>query len=468
LSAPNIPIYSRALDFEALLRDYPPAPDFLDIAASMSRDELRSLQNRRFLKQMERGWQVPFYKRHWSSVGLEPGDIRSLDDLEKVPPYTVADLKDSLGTAPWADYIGIDPETDDPMPLLLHTSGGTTGLPRPMIYSPVDREVMNIMSGRRTYMQGVRPFDLVQITAALGLPNGGYSLREGLWKYSGAVPVMAGSGLLTPTRRQIEIIQSWKVNFLAGFPPFLRHIALVARDEKKIDPRELRLKGLLTHLGTESRAGLEDLWGAPAYDAYATNECGGIAVECVHQSGLHIFEDAFVVEVNDADTGKAVPEGERGTLYVTALFKYAAPVIRYNVNDVSAFCTGVCRCGNRHRRLEKIYGRSDNMIKLRGINVFPEAVGALVSENKGCNGEYICVLERGGEAGRDDMTVMVELSPSAAGEIIQEELSIRFKEALGVKIAVKAVASGELAPLTGVAEKTKTLRVLDKRTKAEA
>lgn len=467
MAAPKIPIYARALDFEALLREYPPAPDFLDVASSISRDELRAQQDRRFLKQMERGWQVPFYKRHWSAAGLEPGDIRSLDDVEKVPPYTVSDLKDSLDSAPWADYIGIDPQRDEPMPLLLHTSGGTTGLPRPMIYSPIDREVMNIMSGRRAYMHGVRPFDLVQITAALGLPNGGYSLREGLWKYSGAVPVMAGSGLLTPTRRQIEIIQSWKVNFLAGFPPFLRHIGLVARDEKKIDPRDLKLKGLLTHLGTESRSSLEELWGAPAYDAYATNECGGIAVECMYQSGLHIFEDAFFVEVNNATTNKPVAEGERGTLFVTALFKHAAPVIRYNVNDVSAFCSGVCKCGNRHRRLEKIYGRSDNMIKLRGINVFPEAIGALVSENKSCNGEYICVIERGGEANRDDMTVMVELNPAALGEAAQQELALRFKEALGVKIFVKAVGSGELAPLTGVAEKTKTRRVLDKRVKAE-
>lgn len=451
------------------MREYPPAPEFFDIAASMSRDELRELQNRRFLKQMERGWQVPFYKRHWSAAGIEPGDVKSLDDLEKVPPYTVADLKSSLDdNAPWADYIGIDPRKDEPVAMLFHTSGGTTGLPRPMIYSPVDREVMNIISGRRTYMQGVRPFDLVQITAAMGLPNGGYSLREGLWKYSGAVPVMAGSGLLTKTRRQVEIIQAWKINWLSGFPPFLRHIGLVARDEKKIDPRDLGLKGLLTHLGTESRASLENLWGAPAYDTYATNECGSIAAECIQKSGLHIFEDAFVVEVNDSETAKPVPQGERGTLFITALFKYAAPIIRYNVADLSAFCEdGICQCGNRHRRLKSIYGRSDNMIKLRGINVFPEAIGVLVEENKSCNGEYICMIERGGASDRDEMTVMVELNPSASNESVEAELSERFREALGVKLIVKPVASGELASLTGVAEKTKTLRVLDKRIKVE-
>jgi len=462
----KIPYYPRALDFEALMREYLPAPAYFDVAETQSADELRAQQNDRFLKQMQRGWQVPFYKRHWSAAGLEPGDIRSLDDLGKVPPYSVSDLRQSLDSnPPWADYIGIDPERDEPLPMILHTSGGTTGLPRPMIYSPVDREVMNIISGRRAYMQGVRPFDLVQLTAAMGLPNGGYALREGLWKYSGAVPVMAGSGLLTPTRRQVEIIKAWKINFLSGFPPFLRHIALVARDEMNIDPRELGLKGLLTHLGTENRSALEDLWGAPAFDGYATNECGGIASECIHKTGLHVYEDAFVVEVNDVNTLKPKPVGEQGTLFITALFKYAAPVIRYNVNDISAFLPGTCQCGNRHRRLEKIFGRSDNMVKLRGINIYPEAVGALVGENKGCNGEYLCVVERGGAAGRDDMTVMVELAPGGTSAVLEDQLATRFKEALGVKLLVKAVPPGELAPLTGVAEKTKPVRVLDKRGK---
>lgn len=466
MTSKAIPFYPRSLDFEALMREYLPAPDYFEAAATQSRDELRADQNRRFLKQMERGWKVPFYKRHWSAVGLEPGDIRSLDDLHKIPPYTVADLREGLEKDPlWADYIGIDPEHDDPMPLLLHTSGGTTGLPRPMFYSAQDREVMNIISGRRAYMQGVRPFDLVQLTAAMGLPNGGYAFREGLWKYSGAVPVMAGSGLLTPTRRQVEIIKAWRVNFIAGFPPFIRHIGLVARDEMNIDPRSLGLKGLLVHLGTENRAALQDLWGAPAYDAYATNECGGIACECKYQSGLHVFEDAFVLEVNDPQTLQPKPEGEQGTLFITALFKYAAPVIRYNVSDTTAFLPGTCECGNRHRRLERIYGRSDNMIKLRGVNVFPEAIGALVGENKACNGEYVCLVERSGEAGRDDMTVMVELLPGASADNVEAQLVVRFKEALGVKLLAKAVPAGGLASYTGVTELTKARRVIDKRVK---
>src|SRR5205823_4173179 len=154
----------------------PPAPHYLRQAHSISRDELRHRQQERFLRQIERGWEIPFYRRHWSAVGLAPGDIRSLDDLAAIPPYSVHHLRESIERAPpWGDYMGLDPDNDDPMPLALQTSGGTTGMPRPMLYSPRDREVMNILNGRRFYMQGVRPFDRVQVTLSLGLSNGGFS-----------------------------------------------------------------------------------------------------------------------------------------------------------------------------------------------------------------------------------------------------------------------------------------------------
>jgi phenylacetate-CoA ligase len=131
-----IPRYYQALDFEALWRDYPPAPDYFDSTYRMSRDALRALQEQRFLQQMQRAWQIPFYRRHWSARGMAPGDIRGLDDLVKVPPFSVHDMRESVThNPPWADYVGIDPAEHAPLPLILQTSGGTTGLPRPMIFS---------------------------------------------------------------------------------------------------------------------------------------------------------------------------------------------------------------------------------------------------------------------------------------------------------------------------------------------
>ena len=464
------PMYHEALDLRALCEEFPPAATYVATTFKLSRDALEALQSDRFLRQMERAWQVPFYRRRWTDVGLEPGDIRSLEDLGKIPPFSVHDLRDSLAREPvWADYIGIDPKVDAPIPLILQTSGGTTGLPRPMLFTPRDRVVMNILSGRRFHMQGVRPFDLVQITLSLGLTNGGLLAREGIAKYAGAVAVTTGSGATTPTRRQIELARAWNVDFLIGFPAYLRHMAVVAREEFGFDPRELKLRGLLTHLGLDDRASLEEVWGAPAYDTYGINECGSIAVESEYRSGMHIFEDAFVLELLDPESLTPAAPGASGTMHITSLFKYAAPMIRFNTNDVSRFAAGDCPSGSVHRRLTRILGRSDNMVKLRGINVFPEAIGAIVLGDKRTNGEYVCILETTDEAGRDDMTVQVEVSSdSVPRRELEEQLALRFKDAIGLKVMVKAVDGGALDDLTGLSKTSKIRRLVDLRAKATA
>jgi phenylacetate-CoA ligase len=462
----KIPRYYSSLDFEALWREYPPAPEYFTTNYTLSRDELRSLQELRFARQIERAWEIPFYQRHWKAAGIDRGDIRGLDDLARIPAFSVHDLRDSIArNPPWGDFIGIDPERDEPMPLVLQTSGGTTGLPRAMIFSPRDREVINIITGRRLYMQGVRPFDLVQVVLALGLSNGGFAAREGIWKYTGAVPVMTGTGAQTPTRRQIEIMKAWKTNFLVGFPAYLRHMGLFARDEMKIDPRELNIRGLIVHLGVDDRASLEKLWGAPVLDTYGTNEFGSIAAECRYKTGMHVFEDALILEVNDPETGAPKAAGEHGVVFLTGLFKYAAPMIRFNTNDISAFAPEIsCPCGTTHRSILKIYGRHDNMVKLRGVNIFPEAIGALITENADSNGEYVCVVEKTGAAGREEMTVFVEVAHGAIPKPeLEKALAGRLKEALGVKLAVKAVDRGGLEAMTGLSQTSKTRRLIDKR-----
>jgi phenylacetate-CoA ligase len=461
----RIPRYAAALDFEKLWQEFPPADAYFETAYRRSADEIREIQNQRFLQQMARAWQVPFYKRHWSSAGMSPGDIRGLDDLEQIPPFSVHDLRGSLEREPfWADYIGIDPTTDDPLPLIVQTSGGTTGLPRPMLFTPRDREVMNILTGRRLYMQGVRPFDLVQVSLSMGLTNGGVLAREGIWKYTGAVPVMTGSGAQTPTRRQIELLQAWKAKFLIGFPAYLRHMALVARDELGIDPSTLGVQALIVHLGLDDRNALETLWGAHVYDTYGCNECGTMAAECSHKTGMHVFEDAFVMEVLDLDSLRAKPPGERGVVFITTLFKHAAPMIRYNMNDVTSWSTATsCTCGTRQRSITKIYGRSDNMVKLRGVNIFPEAIGAVVGANPRCNGEYICIVDRA-QNGSEQMAVMVEsVEASVHGAELSKALAVRLKEATGVKLDVQVVGAGELDSMTGLSKTSKIRRLIDRR-----
>jgi phenylacetate-CoA ligase len=193
-----------------------------------------------------------------------------------------------------------------------------------------------------------------------------------------------------------------------------------------------------------------------------------MAAECGHKSGMHVFEDAFILEVNDPETLQPRSEGERGVVFITTLFKYAAPMIRYNMNDVTSLASGECACGNVHRRITKIFGRSDNMVKLRGVNVFPEAIGAIVSEDARTNGEYVCVLEST-EGGRETMTVMVETGDQGAPTgVVEHELADRLKEALGVRLEVQAVGRGGLDHLTGLSQTSKIKRLIDRRRSASS
>ena len=197
---------------------------------------------------------------------------------------------------------------------------------------------------------------------------------------------------------------------MLAFPSYLRHLALVARDELGFDVRDLKVRMLASHIGVEDRKTIEELWGAPCYDSYGTHENGTIASECKLQNGMHVNDDAFVIEIVDPETGAVVPDGKRGTTYITTLFRHGAPQIRFNINDVSSYMTGGdCPCGCSFRRLTKIYGRNDNMVKVRGVNVFTEAIGVAVAEDRRSNGEFFCVVERLGESGREELTVMVEV-----------------------------------------------------------
>jgi phenylacetate-CoA ligase len=458
------PWYWKSLDFDRLTRDFPPPPDYFESIYRIGRPQLHAVQESRFLNTVARGWEIAFFSDRWRAAGLKPADIRGLADIAKIPPYDVNDIRASIERAPpFGDFMGISPEDGKRMPLVLQTSGGTTGMPRPMLYAPQDREVMAILGGRRFAMHGVRPGDMVLVTYSLGLSNGGFMTREALWKYTGAVPVMTGSGASTPTRRQIEIVKAWGVQVILGFPAYLRHMALVARDEMGIDPRTLGVRLLGSHLGVENRAEIEALWDAPCHDMYGTNESGSMAAECTHRTGMHIQEDAVILEIADPETGAILPEGEKGTVYITTLYRWGAPQIRFNVNDISAIMPGACPCGSTLKRLEKIFGRNDNMVKLRGVNVFPEAIGAAVAEDKRCNGEYFCVVERVGEAGRDEMTVMVEVSDATQRAAIKSDLETRLKEVLGVKVTVQPSDPHSLAEHTGVAKTSKIKRLLDKR-----
>jgi len=461
----DVPWLFRALDYEALACEFPPPPNYFREVFRISRDEIRARQQTRFLATVKRGWEIPFFQRHWTGVGLEPGDIRGLDDLVKLPPYTVKELRESIERAPpFGDFMGISPADGARMPLVLQTSGGTTGLPRPMLYAPRDRETMAILGGRRFALQGVRPGDRLLMTYSLGLGNGGMAPREAVWRYTGAIPVMTGSGTSTPTRRQIEIAKAWGVNVILGFPSYLRHLAIVAKEEMGIDPHSLGIRSLGSHLGQEDRQRIEELWNAPCHDSYGTHESGMMAAECGERAGMHIQEDAVILEIADTGTGRVLPDGERGAVHITTLYRWGAPQIRFNINDISRIIPGQCACGGTLKRLDRIFGRNDTMVKLRGVNVFPEAVGAVVVADSRTNGEYVCIVERAGAESREEMTVMIEVRDGTADRAqIGRDFEQRFKEVLGVRVSVDVVGRGETDRLTGTSTTSKIRRLVDRR-----
>jgi phenylacetate-CoA ligase len=468
LQSVQVPWYCTSIDFAALAKDLPPPPDFFRSVFVASRDEIRAIQERKFRTVMEIGWTIPFYQRHWGQAGIEPGDIKSLEDIRHLPPFTVHDVRASIERKPpFGDFMAIGPQDGRHMPLVFHTSGGTTGLPRPMFYSPRDRESMAILGARRMLAHGIRPGDLVLCTYATGLANGGFGVRDAIWKYTGAVPVMTGTGATTPTRRQLELVKAWGVKVILAFPSYLRHMAAVSRDELGFDPRDYGVRLIGTHLGPETPDSLEELWGAPCLDAYGTSESGMMAFESEYRSGMHIQEDAVFLEIADPETGAIVPDGERGTIYITTLFRDGAPQIRFNVNDIAAIRKDACPSGSSLRRLACIYGRNDNMVKLRGINVFPEAVGVVVLADTRSNGEYVCIVDQSGPNGSDEMTVRVERADRTVdADALKHSLTERLKDVLGVRITVSVVDHGALSSQTGVASSFKAKRLVDKRPKS--
>ena len=456
--------YPYSIDFDKLIADYPPYSLYFDTVWKWSRDQILALQESRLKSAIARAWEIPFYKRIWAKKGFAPEDFTSLEDIAKIPSFTVYDLRDSLEKfPPFGDYQGVTPLESYQYPLVMQHSGGTTGLPRPMFYSPIDREVAAMVSSRSFYMQGIGRGDLVQITYTFSAANAGHMARELIWKYTGAVPLPTGTGNETRTSQQIELARRWGTTAIMGSFDYIRHIGLEAI-KMGIDPRkDLKIRKYPGYFGRRDRKEIEDLFGADVYDNYGTHETVmNVASECRHKNGKHIFEDAYFIEIIDPQSGKQVPTGEKGNIVITTLFKYAAPLIRYDVNDISAILPGKCSCGSETLRLDCIYGRADNMVKLRGINVFPEAVGSIISKDSRTTGEYLCVVEH--VANQDEMTVMVERKADISDtNTLQSELEAVLKAGTGVRLKVDIVGPDELEPQTGKTTTHKVKRLLDKR-----
>ncbi len=443
------PTYFEAFDAKAMLTDYP-----LDLVGSygrMSRDELRALQNQRFVKLMQRGWEIPFYQRLWGNQGIQPGDVRSLDDIAKLPVYDKSDLMASVNAHP--PYGDFDGRGDSPV--VFHTTSGTTGRPQPLMFGPKGREVTNLLVGRMYRWMGIGRDDVVQSVYGHGMINGGHYIREAVVHFTNALFLSAGTGIETRSVAQVQQLADFGVTAMVGFVDYIRKLAETAEAEGLFD--RIRLKTIIGHLGTEDRAATEAAWhGAKAYDWYGVGDTGSIAGEGPERDGLYVWEDAQFLELLDVESGAAVAPGDTGDMVVTCLFKDdIAPCIRFNTHDITHELSG--RGELAFKRIAGFKGRSDNMVKLRGINLFPHAIAALIENRADLTGEYVCHLRR--SEGREDMVVTIE----SKGGSDSAELAEVLRRGLGVEVGVALCEPGGTALATQIDMRQKPIRLVDER-----
>ncbi len=459
--------YFDCIDADALRADHPIGDAFVDFARNTSRDELFAHQDKLFRRMLKLAWKTPFYQRLWGAQGIEAGDIRGLEDINKLPTFDKSDIMESISlNPPFGDFAGFEAYSDnDRPPVKFHTTSGTTGRPQVLIFGPKTREVQNLLLARLYHLQGIGRDDVVHSVYGHGPINGGHYVREAVTHWTQAIFVSAGTGVETRSVKQVQMMKDFGTTVVVGFADYIKKLAKVAR-EHGIEPGvDIPVRMISGHLGREDRDQLSELWGGAAcYDWYGVGDTGAIAGEGPDQDGLYVMEDAQYLEVCDIETGLPVKDGQTGDMVCTCLFKDDIyPIIRFNTHDVTAVRTGKSNLGLNFRRIEGFLGRSDNMVKLRGINIFPHAMGPILDEVDGFGGEFYCRVERD-LAGRDDMIVVAETrAPQSDYEKLIAQFEAKLKQNLGLGISVNLTPIGGTADITQVDVRQKPIRLVDTR-----
>jgi len=457
--------YFQEADPARILDEYPIGGAFMRGPARWDAAMLRAVRERRFAVLIRRGWEIPFYQRLWRGAGIEPGDIKGVDDLVKLPSFSKTDIMASVEAhPPFGDFHGMD-GAEGRRSVVLHTTSGTTGAPQPLFFGAWDREVQNALLARAYLLQGMTERDVVHSTYGFGMVNGGHYIREAVAHFVGALFLPAGTGLETRSEQQVALMRRFGVTAIVGFADYILKLAAIAREAGLEPGRDMPIRMISGHLGADGHAAMAQAWpGAAVYDWYGVGDTGIIAAEGPDHDGLYIWEDAHLVEILDPERLAPVATGERGNICVTVLFKNTIyPVIRFNTNDVSSILPGQGGIGIGFRRLSGFQGRSDNMVKLRGINVYPTGIGAILNEIDGLNGEYVCRLVS--RDGRDELIVTAEASAFAADDRTALERRARdtLRQRLGVAVLLELTQTGGTAALSQIDSRQKPIRLIDER-----
>ncbi len=451
----------EVVDYAELMRRHVPPPEYFETDWLLGPEAIEARQLERLRSRAARAYEVPFFRKRWDAAGFHPDALQTLSDLSAVPSYRVDDIRKSIEeNPPLGDYQGASLDAAARDPLRVYMSGATTGAPRPTLYTQWDREAGAILTARALYLQGIRPGDVVVNAWAYSTHNGAFSFDEALHRWLSCVVLTTGTGNVTSSRRQVEIAHQYQATAILTTGDYLLHLADVAR-EMGLDPRkDFNLKAL-PNIGDREK--LEAVWGVPNYQSYGFHEVQWVGIECPARSGLHVFEDAFVVQIVDPETFEPLPDGEQGCLCVTEIYKTGSPQFRYNIQDLSTLHPREqCDCGSWLRRIEPFAGRADNMVKLRGVNVWPEAVGEIALEDPRLETEYFVRAVR--EGTRDEMVIHVTTrAEPGLYEEIRAGAEARLKERLGVRIGAEVSGPGSLDSWTEIHTSPKPKRFRDER-----
>lgn len=432
------------------MEDLTPPKDLLDPIEIASRDEIAALQLERLTWSLRQAYDnVPHYRSAFEAAGVHPDDLTSLEDLARFPFTTKADLRDNypfgLFAVPREQVVRI------------HASSGTTGKPTVVGYTRNDIEVWSQVMARSIRASGGRPGDIVHVAYGYGLFTGGLGAHYGAERLGcTVVPISGGM-----TERQVQLIEDFQPRIIMVTPSYMLSI-LDEFDRRALDPRLSSLKvGIFgAEPWTEKMRGeIEQRFDMHAVDIYGLSEVmgPGVANECVEtKDGLHLWEDHFYPEIIDPVSGEVLPDGEMGELVFTSLSKEALPIIRYRTRDLTRLLPGTARS---MRRMEKITGRSDDMIILRGVNVFPTQVEEMILQTRGLTPHYQIELSRQGRM--DSMTVLVEAREDCTGgarDAACSELVHHIKSNVGVSCKVRVMDPGQVERSAGKAKRVVDLR----------
>ena len=428
--------------------------DYFDQAETWDRATIETMQMARLRNTLERAQRTPFYASRMAEAGITPESVRSMDDFRRLPMTVKDDLRsqypDNLACVPRSEFVR------------MHVSSGTTGTPVAICHTQNDLNAWADLMARCMYMIGIRKTDIFQNMSGYGLFTGGLGIHYGAERL-GCMTIPAGAG---NSRRQIKLLRDFRTTAVHILPSYALYLGAMLRDAGE-DPQSLPVRVALVGAEPyteETRQRIQNLFDMKVYNSYGLSEMNGpgVAFECQYQNGMHVWEDSYIFEIVDPKTGTPLPDGEIGELVMTTLCREGMPILRYRTKDLTRVITGECPCGRKHRRIDRILGRADDMFIVKGVNIYPMQIEHVLMSFEEVGQNYRIVLEHIDD--QDHLKVQVEIKESFFVEDmrvlhhLRDSLARRMRDEILVTPKIELVEPNSLPRSEGKAQRVMDLR----------